>query len=59
MPCPDDGEVHSFWYMNDGEIHSAKLHGSLEGNERREYWEFLKKFQPEATAGAGEHKVGR
>ena len=31
LPCPDEGEVHSLWYMSDGEVHSAKLDGSLTG----------------------------
>ena len=31
LPCPNKGEVHKLWYMSDGQIHSAKLEGSLEG----------------------------
>lgn len=27
FPCPDDGEVHSLWYMEDGKARPAKLHG--------------------------------
>lgn len=29
FPCPDDGEVHSLWYMADGEQRPAKLHGCV------------------------------
>jgi hypothetical protein len=33
LPCPDseNGEIHSLWFMSDGEEHSAKLEGSLTG----------------------------
>ena len=31
LACPEDGEVHLLWFMNDGLEHSAKLTGSLEG----------------------------
>jgi hypothetical protein len=36
LPCPesDNGEVHSLWFMSDGEEHSAKLEGSLIGEVR-------------------------
>jgi len=49
MPCPDgtdkgNAEVHSLWYMSDGEEHSAKLDGSLEGEERQKYWDEQKAF---------------
>lgn len=40
LPCPDNGEVHSLWYMSDGQDHSAKLEGSLTG----EVEQFLKKL---------------
>ena len=30
FPCPGgDGEVHSLWYMQDGAVHPAKLHGCV------------------------------
>ena len=44
LPCPDDSEIHSLWYMIDNNEHSAKLKGSLEGEERQKYWEEQKKF---------------
>ena len=55
LPCEDnstadddtergEGEVHSFWYASDGAEHSAKLHGSLLGEERRRFWEDKKDF---------------
>lgn len=31
LPCPDDGEVHSLWFMSSGVEQSAKLEGSLVG----------------------------
>lgn len=31
LACPDNGEVYSLWFMRDGEVHSAKLTGSLVG----------------------------
>ena len=31
LPCPDEAETHSLWYMSDGQVHSAKLEGSLVG----------------------------
>ena len=32
LPCSEEGaEVHSLWYMNDNQVHSAKLTGSLTG----------------------------
>jgi hypothetical protein len=61
LPCPDDGEVHSLWYMVDNSIHSAKLTGSLEGEERMKYWEEQKKFQiqeePDETNKNNEEKT--
>jgi hypothetical protein len=44
LPCPDDAEIHSLWYMEDNKEHSAKLKGSLEGEERQKYWDEQKKF---------------
>lgn len=35
LPCPDDAEIHSLWYMSDGAEHSAKLEGSLVGEVSR------------------------
>lgn len=29
FPCPEDGEVHSLWYMEDGGERPAKLHGCV------------------------------
>lgn len=31
LACPDGAEAHSLWFMSDGEVHSAKLVGSLVG----------------------------
>ena len=55
LPCEDtttaadeaergEGEVHSFWYASDGLEHSAKLDGSLLGDDRRRFWEEKKDF---------------
>ena len=55
LPCEDnattdddpergEGEVHSFWYASDGAEHSAKLAGSLMGEERSRFWEEKKDF---------------
>jgi len=47
LPCENDtknGEVAVLWYSSDGQEHSAKLEGSLEGEERAKYWEEIKKF---------------
>jgi hypothetical protein len=60
MPCPDGdhAEVHSLWYMSDGEEHSAKLDGSLEGDARQTYWKNQKEFyileEPDEEGGADE-----
>eukprot|EP00596_Hydrurales_sp_CCMP1899_P001337 CAMPEP_0119041888 /NCGR_PEP_ID=MMETSP1177-20130426/14160_1 /TAXON_ID=2985 /ORGANISM="Ochromonas sp, Strain CCMP1899" /LENGTH=105 /DNA_ID=CAMNT_0007008289 /DNA_START=231 /DNA_END=548 /DNA_ORIENTATION=+ len=39
LPCPDGGEVHTLWYMSDGLERSAKLEGSLTGEDRQKYWD--------------------
>ena len=39
LPCPDDGEVYILWYLSDNQEHSAKLEGSLIGDERQKYWD--------------------
>ena len=55
LPCEDnsaaeddtergEGEVHSFWYASDGAEHSAKLSGSLVGEERQRFWQDKKDF---------------
>ena len=44
LPTPDDGEVYSLWYASDGCEHSAKLEGSLEGEERKKFWDEQKDF---------------
>jgi len=52
LPCPDDKEVHKLWYMSDNKERSAKLVGSLEGEERQKYWDEIKEFwsqEDEAT----------
>ncbi|GAB5037985.1 conserved plasmodium protein [Nannochloropsis oceanica] len=54
FPCSGDGEVHSFWFMHDSQIHSAKLEGSLQGEARAEYWNYLRAFQPPPKEGGKE-----
>lgn len=57
LPCPDDGEVRSLWYASDGQVHSAKLQGSLIGDERKAYWDHLLTFKAAMAAtpaGPGE-----
>ncbi len=49
LPCPDgtekgNAEVHSLWYMSDGQEHSAQLEGALTGEDRTRYWEEQKAF---------------
>lgn len=44
------------WYMGDGQEHSAKLQGSLTGDERLAYWEDLKQFRPETKGGKEEEE---
>jgi hypothetical protein len=47
LPCPGQGdhaEVHVLWFMSDGQEHSAKLEGSLEGEARQAYWDEMKSF---------------
>ena len=38
------GEVESFWFCSDGQPHSAKLKGSLTGEERQRFWREKKEF---------------
>ena len=38
LPCPDDGEVHSLWFMVDNTERSAKLRGSLVGEVSEAVW---------------------
>lgn len=40
--------------MSDGEVHSAKLEGSLVGKERQDYWDHLITFKAAMGAEAGE-----
>ena len=52
LPCPNDKEVYKLWFSSDKEEKSAKLTGSLEGEERLKYWDDLKAFwsaEDEAT----------
>jgi len=49
LPCDDDpsnsrGEVHSLWFSSDGQEHSAKLEGSLEGDARANFIVEIGKF---------------
>lgn len=44
FPQTDGKEVHSLWFFSDKQIHSAKLDGSVVGEERIKLWEELKKF---------------
>ncbi|CAM9894947.1 unnamed protein product [Discosporangium mesarthrocarpum] len=45
LPCPEGELVHSLWYASDKEVHSAKLVGSLEGEERQIWWDEKLAFQ--------------
>lgn len=47
LPVGDDeyGEVHQLWYMSDRQVHSAKLEGSLEGEERQQWWDEQRQFK--------------
>jgi len=47
LPCPNDGEVFEVWFMSDGAIHSAKLDGSLLGEDRDIFWREKLEFFPE------------
>jgi len=46
LPCADSesGEVHALWFMGTGKVHSAKLEGSLLGEERQRFWDEQKAF---------------
>lgn len=45
LPCPDDGEVHALWFMDEPTVdQSAKLTGSLVGEARAKFWEEQKAF---------------
>ena len=46
FPCPEghSGEVHKLWYASSNEEASAKLDGSLEGEERMKWWKDQKAF---------------
>ncbi|CDU19793.1 hypothetical protein YYC_05663 [Plasmodium yoelii 17X] len=44
FPLSDGKEIHSLWYFCDKQVHSAKLDGSLLGEDRMKMWEELKKF---------------
>ncbi|ANQ09996.1 Uncharacterized protein PCOAH_00046200 [Plasmodium coatneyi] len=44
FPFSDGKEIYSLWYFCDKKIHSAKLDGSLEGEERMKLWNELKNF---------------
>jgi hypothetical protein len=39
LPVGEGQEVQQLWYSSDGAEHSAKLAGSLEGAERRAWWD--------------------
>jgi len=39
-----NGEVEKFWFLSDGKEHSAKLKGSLLGEERDKFWAEKKEF---------------
>ncbi|KAI4836782.1 hypothetical protein MKS88_004586 [Plasmodium brasilianum] len=44
FPLSDGKEIYSLWYFCDKKVHSAKLDGSLVGEERMKMWDELKKF---------------
>ncbi|CAM9348735.1 unnamed protein product [Choristocarpus tenellus] len=45
LPCLEGESVHSLWYSRDKQVHSAKLEGSLEGEERQAWWDEKLAFQ--------------
>jgi hypothetical protein len=67
LPNPEGhGEVFQLWYFSDKAIHSAKLAGALDGEERIKWWDAQKALaverygalnftgpeEPEPAAGA-------
>ena len=44
LPCPHEGDVYMLWYMMSNTEKSAKLEGSLIGEERQRYWDEQNKF---------------
>ncbi|VWU53349.1 conserved protein, unknown function [Hepatocystis sp. ex Piliocolobus tephrosceles] len=44
FPVSDGNEIYSLWYFCDKQNHSAKLDGSLIGDERIKFWNELKNF---------------
>jgi hypothetical protein len=46
LPLPDNGDTHicQLWFSSDNTERSAKLDGALEGEERQQLWDELKKF---------------
>lgn len=46
LPLHGESDTHivKLWYSNDGKERPAKLHGALEGDERQQLWDELKKF---------------
>ncbi|KAJ1427709.1 hypothetical protein B484DRAFT_397115 [Ochromonadaceae sp. CCMP2298] len=56
LPCPDEAEAHLLWFMGDGQEHSAKLTGSLEGEAREKFWndqsQFYMEEEPEEETAA-------
>ena len=45
MPIPDgDTHIVKLWYSSDSQERSAVLEGALQGEERLQLWEELKKF---------------
>lgn len=54
LPCPDGGEVMMLWFMSDGQEHSAKLDGSLVGEEREKFWHEQMQFYVEDDGGEDE-----
>ena len=46
LPLPDNGDTHicQLWFSSDNAERSAKLDGALEGEERQQLWDELKKF---------------
>jgi len=47
LPCKGNGyddEVQLFWYASNNSTGSAKLKGSLEGEERKKFWDEKKAF---------------
>ena len=58
LPCPNDGEIHSLWFISDKKEHSALLEGALEGEARMKYWNELKEFWSKEDESTNDDEEG-